>query len=132
MRRARMKRVAAALTVVAFLCGASLAFSHTNGKTGASGKDGANCNSCHSGGPTPGVSFEGALKVDAGSVVTYRFIVKPNIVVDAGDAGDGGDGGLDGGIYVYGAAGAGIAASDDVTLLAVPEGGVVQNGTELT
>jgi hypothetical protein len=47
-----------------------------NGITGYSGKQGATCNdSCHQGGATPLVRFEGPTRVMADAIATFRFVV---------------------------------------------------------
>jgi hypothetical protein len=48
----------------------------STGITGNSGKQGANCADCHSGGVAPLVRLEGPRVVYAGALATFRFVVQ--------------------------------------------------------
>lgn len=80
----------------------AIAAANSAGQTGRSGKQGAICNECHSGGTAPTVSFEGPDTVVVGSMATFRFTVQSartqqraagfNVAVSAGTLATGGDG----------------------------------------
>lgn len=67
---------------VLMLCLAALAawpspsIAVSEGITGNSGKQGANCADCHSGGTAPLVRLEGPREVYAGALATFRFVVQ--------------------------------------------------------
>jgi hypothetical protein len=46
---------------------------HSTGEIGHSGKQGATCNACHSGGSAPAVRFIGPDTIGAGETATFRF-----------------------------------------------------------
>jgi hypothetical protein len=50
----------------------------SNGIAGYSGEDGFACDTCHSGGTAPDVSFEGPTTVAAGQTALFRFVVRTN------------------------------------------------------
>jgi hypothetical protein len=130
-----MRKMLAALSGAALLLATSVALSHSNGITGQSGKQGANCNSCHTGGATPNVQIRGPLKIDAGATATYRFHIEPRPLYDGGyEAGDGGldAGDAEAGPMSYGVTGCGIAAQDELTLGATSDGGLKALNGELT
>jgi MYXO-CTERM domain-containing protein len=76
MNLVRGRSWCAAAIVLALTCATGIAWSHSNGESGHSGKQGLTCNDCHSGGPTPNVFFDGPTTIEAGTTVTYTFHVK--------------------------------------------------------
>lgn len=75
---ARWARVGVALAMVS--C-AGIAYAHSNGVTGASGKQGPICNSCHNGGSPPKVTLTGPTALDAGSIATYTFQIQTDAAI---------------------------------------------------
>ena len=49
---------------------------YSTGITGVSGKQGTSCSSCHLGGVSPAVHFEGPTEVAPGATATFRFVVQ--------------------------------------------------------
>lgn len=69
----RLAATASLFTVVTI---AAVAAANSGGRTRASGRDGSNCNSCHSGGDEPTVKLTGPVKLTAGTSATYTFTVE--------------------------------------------------------
>ncbi len=72
----RWRALMAAVVLATALGGAATAHAHSTGETGHSGKQGAICNECHSGGMAPTVAFTGPDTVTVGATVTYHFNVE--------------------------------------------------------
>lgn len=49
---------------------------YSTGITGFSGKEGSSCSTCHLGGVSPTVHFEGPTEVAPGALATFRFVVQ--------------------------------------------------------
>lgn len=60
------------------------AFASSSGQAGYSGKSGAICNQCHSGGTTPTVVLEGPTSLAAGEVGTYTVTISGGAGVKGG------------------------------------------------
>jgi hypothetical protein len=54
---------------------AGLTAASSEGITGNSGRQGASCNDCHSGGVAPTVEFDGPARVAVDTIATFRFVV---------------------------------------------------------
>jgi hypothetical protein len=73
---------ALALALLPGLLGGREASANSAGIFGYSGKtQNRICTQCHGGGTFPDVHFEGPTQVDAGALVTFRFVVKTNAPV---------------------------------------------------
>lgn len=70
------RRAYVGAAVAAWVACAPAGWAIQTGITGFSGKTGDTCNdSCHSGGTTPLVRFEGPARIAVGSLATFRFVV---------------------------------------------------------
>lgn len=70
-----------AAVVLAMLSFAGVAYSHSGGITGKSGKQGSTCNSCHGGGKAPKVTLSGPTSLDAGASAVYTFQLETDAAV---------------------------------------------------
>jgi MYXO-CTERM domain-containing protein len=78
-RRSLVRSCISAGIVVSLTCAAGIAWSHSNGITGASGKQGGICNQCHDNPkttPTPTVTLDGPMTLDAGASAIYTFKIE--------------------------------------------------------
>jgi hypothetical protein len=90
--------------VLALSAIAGIAYAHSGGITGASGKQGVICNDCHQGGKTPAVRLVGPGSLDAGEIAVYKFYIDTDAAITGMNA----------------------AATDGVVLTADPDGGDTQ------
>src|SRR5262245_41192700 len=75
-RRCSVRRLMCLAAAVAVTLLPRLIHAVSTGITGNSGKQGANCTDCHSGGTEPLVRLEGPSSVYAGALASFRFIVQ--------------------------------------------------------
>jgi hypothetical protein len=97
LRFARLTAGTGIFTICALCLPARVAWANSTGITGFSSKQGPICNTCHSGGGFPEVSFEGPVTLSPGAMATYRFVVRSggqsqrhagfNVAADAGTLG---------------------------------------------